>query len=164
MIGNNRMGEAMLDPARIDEPGLARLYRYWHAKRSSDRPPVKAAIDPIEIPDLIKNLAFLDLDCERDDFVFTLAGSGIEDMVGRSLRGVYLSEIVAEAHQEQTRARFRAVIETRAPHYCRCSLEYLGRPRRASRRLLLPLSRDGREADSLLFASVVQPEDTREPS
>jgi len=154
----------MLDPAQIDEPKLERLYRYWSGKTASGRPPAKVAIDPIDIPDLIRNLAFLDLDRARDDFVFTVAGSGVEDMVKRRLKGVYLSEIVPESHWAHTQAWFHTVIEDREPHYCQCSLDYFGRPRRTARRLLLPLSRNGRDADSLLFAAVLYQDETRAPS
>lgn len=154
----------MLDPARIDEPKLEKLYRYWSSKTVSGRPPTKVAIDPTEIRDLIKNVAFLDFDPARNDFLFTLAGSKVEEIVGRPLRGIYLSEIVPASFWDHTQARFRAVIEEREPHYCQCSLEYLGRPRRAARRLLLPLSRDGRDLDSLLFAAVPHRDDSSLPS
>ena len=147
----------MFDPEQIDDPKLERLFHYWSGKAAPDRPPARSAIDPTEIADLIKNLAFLDFDRDRNDYVFTLAGSRVEEMAGRPLKGVYLSEIVIGSHLAQTLARFAMVMEHGEPHYCQCSLEFLGRPQWAARRLLLPLSRNGRKADSLLFAAVLQP-------
>lgn len=146
----------MFDSTKIDEPKLERLFRYWSDKADSSRPPARAAIDPTELGDLIKNLAFLDFDPDRNDYVFTLAGSRVEEMTGRALKGVYLSEVVAGQQLAQTLARFAMVMEHGEPHYCECDLVFVGRPQWAARRLLLPLSRNGRQADSLLFAAVLQ--------
>jgi len=147
----------MFDPKAIDDPKLERLFNYWSDKAVSNRPAARAAIDPTELGDLIKNLAYLDFDSDRNDYVFTLAGSRVEEMTGRSLRGVYLSEVVDGPHLAQTLARFTMVMEHGEPHYCECNLAFLGRPQWPARRLLLPLSRNGRKADSLLFAAVLQP-------
>jgi hypothetical protein len=129
-------------------PGFAQMLAYWREKARDRSAPRRADIDPLPgLPLLAPNMLLWDVhDGER--YVCRLAGTNVCRVGGRELRGLSLDEMPWEdptvAHRE-----FARVITTLAPHLV--EREVAGRLRgfRGYRRLLLPLSEDGRRADKL---------------
>jgi hypothetical protein len=144
----------MFSPSEIEDAELQELYHYWRRKHRGDRLPRRADIDPIEIPGLLKNIAILEVSDEAEDFVFALAGSRIEEVHGRALKGVSLRQLQAEFEVSPSVRRYHDAVNSREPQFQRASLKEFGKAHWSCRRLILPLSSDGERIDALLMGAV----------
>jgi len=74
---------------------LAALHSYWLTKRAGEAVPLRGAIDPTEIPNLLPHIMLIDV--EQPDqapprFRFRLTGTGLVDVFGQDPTGRYLDE------------------------------------------------------------------------
>lgn len=130
---------------------IGKLVAYWAGKRPApDRLPAKAAIDPAELRATVANLVLFDVVGGGEDFAMRLAGTAVEESYGRTLKGFRIGSLGAEGATAVGIDDFRTVMRTRAPHYKRFSLHVFQRNHVELVRVLLPLSRDGREVDTIL--------------
>jgi hypothetical protein len=129
-------------------PGFARMLAYWR-ERAGDRPaPRRADIDPLpSLPDLASDMLLWDVhDGER--YVCRLAGTHVCGVGGRELRGLPLEEMPWEDSIVAPR-EFARVVTTLVPHFVERPVADGLKGFRRYRRLLLPLSEDGRRANKL---------------
>ena len=111
-------------------------------------------INPLEVPRLLKSLALLEVVGDAEDFVFVLAGSRIEEVHGRSLKGVTLGELRKDREQTPSAGDYVAAARSGEPQYQQTDLKEYGKEHWACRRLILPLSSDGKRVDCLLLGAV----------
>ena len=140
----------MLPLEEIKDAELRELYGYWRSKHRGDHLPVRADVDPLDIPRLLKHIAILEVVGEAEDFVFALAGSRIEDVHGRALKGVSLQQLREEFEVSPSMDKYVEAVRTREPQYQDTNLKEFGKAYWACRRLILPLSSDGERVDALL--------------
>ena len=137
------------------------MYQYWLAKHRDGRLPGRGDIDPLELPRLLKSLALLEVVGDAEDFVFVLAGSRIEEVYDRSLKGVTLENLREVFEESPSTGDYVAAVRSGEPQYQQASLREFGMEHWACRRLILPLSSDGERVDCLLlgalFSSVGSP-------
>jgi hypothetical protein len=129
-------------------PGFARMLAYWR-ETTGDRPaPRRADVDPLpSLPGLAPDMLLWDVhDGER--FVCRLAGTHVCGVGGRELRGLSLDEMPWEDSTVAPR-EFARVVTTLMPHFVERPVADRLKGFQRYRRLLLPLSEDGRRANKL---------------
>ena len=139
---------------RIRDAELRELHDYWLTKHRDGRLPRRGDIDPIEVPRLLKNLALLEVVGDAEAFVFALAGSRIEEVYDRSLKGVTLGNLREVFEESPSAGDYVAAVRSGEPQYQQASLKEYGKEYWACRRLILPLSSDGERNDALLMGAV----------
>jgi|GEM_PF-1306496 len=70
-----------------------RLIAYWQAKRAERVPVSRRQIDPLEVPRLLPQLFIARFDASRDDYVYTLIGTGITRLLEADRTGATLAEV-----------------------------------------------------------------------
>ena len=139
---------------QIRDAELRELYDYWRAQHRDGRLPRRGDIDPLEVPRLLKSLALLEVVGDAEDFVFVLAGSRIEEVHGRTLKGVTLGELREGLEETPSAGDYVAAVRSGEPQYQQSNLKEYGKEHWACRRLILPLSSDGERVDCLLMGAV----------
>ena len=147
----------MVDRGEIHSETLRELYDYWRAKHRGARLPARADIDPLEIPRLLASIALLSVVGEGEDFMFDLAGTRIEEVHGRSLKGISLSELRTSLELSPAVEQYREVARDGEPRYREGDLKIFGKEHWSSYRLLLPLSSDGKRVDTILAGGIFWP-------
>ena len=134
------------------------LYAYWHGKRSGDRLPGRADVDPAELRQLLPRLALIDV--LRGDqgpaFRYRLTGTEIVSRAGRDPTGKRFEELYSGDYLKTANETYRQVVETGRPHTSdRVYPLVPGREYMRYDRLLLPLAGDGVTVDMVMLLIVV---------
>ncbi len=140
------------------------LLGYWTRRRGSHDMPTRAEIDPIDIPRLLPHLMLTDvIDASR--FRYRLVGTAIEDVAGVGMTGRYLEEVIGHIpYRDYLIDLYAAVAIKRCPVFSESDfISNDNEPVRATQRLMLPLSTDGREVDVVLSGQVFIDRDNDSP-
>ncbi len=154
----------MFSLEEIKDAELRELYGYWRSLHRRDRLPARVDVNPLDIPRLLKHIAILEVVGEAEDFVFALAGSRIEDVHGRALKGVSLQQLREAFEVSASMDTYVEAVRTREPQYQDANLKEFGKAYWACRRLILPLSSDGERVDALLMGAVFRAIEDPEPA
>jgi hypothetical protein len=138
---------------RIGHPVLVRLYDYWLARRLGREVPLRAAIDPVAIPDLLPHL-FIAERAGEDDFRYRLIGTAMVRAIGRDYTGRRLSELPVGTALALARELFGPVMRDGVPVYSQGPFRWPDREHRWTARLYLPMSSDGTRVDMALNGQV----------
>lgn len=90
---------------------VRRLARYWLDKRRGRAVPARRDIDPVEIPWALANIWIAEHAPEAADMRYRLAGTTIDAMFGRSLRGQLFGDILPPDRHAVALDRCRTVLE-----------------------------------------------------
>ncbi len=143
-------GEAAIADAR-----LRALLSYWRAKRGDRAMPARADLDPLEIPTLLPIVGLVDVLDGGARFRYRLVGTEMVEVAGHDPTGRFLDEVLPDSgYADYLIGLFREVTRERRPLYGESDFHGQGRVERQMRRLLMPLSRDGRAVD-MIFAGQV---------
>jgi hypothetical protein len=149
----------------IDHPLHRQMYAYWQQKRGSRRMPSCADIDPTEIPRLLPNLLISEhvAEASGERWRYRLAGTAVAAAFGRDPTGRYIDELTKGAYRDVIERIHRVVREEQRALFC--ASEYTGARdmRMSAKRLLLPLTTDGRQVDQIITLLVFRL-DTRLPA
>jgi hypothetical protein len=143
----------------------AHLFDYWRGKRGARKMPARADLEPADFPDLLPDIALVDVMTEAPFLRYRLAGTRqvaargfdptgkpvVECHLGRDIPGM----------REQVLANYRRVIDGRAPLFRDTSIaghdnrgdNLLGGRLIARFSLFLPLSSGGETVDMVLVYS-----------
>lgn len=132
----------------ITHPRLAALYRYWRAKAERRRPPLRRAIDPLDLSFCLGHLALAEI-AQPFRVRYRLFGTHLSTLYGADLTGRYVDELFTPALRARTLDLYRALTDTGEPQYEAPSFGVF-RYRLAYHRLLLPLTSEGRRIDLAL--------------
>jgi hypothetical protein len=156
------------DIAALDVPLLRQAHDYWQSKRVGDALPLRSAIEPTEIPLLLPHLFLIEV-LQRAApmrFRIRLIGTAFRRFFRIDLTGLEVSEDAVGPDGARFCADWREVLERRAPRWARIRQQATEAPVGQAgitairfSGLVLPLSRDGTEADMLLGATVYDPVD-----
>jgi hypothetical protein len=141
------------DTALADLPDnrLRQLVDYWCARRGDRIAPPRAALDPVDIPELLPWLAILDV--TDNGFYTRLAGTALEAICGRPLTGLMLDTRSAHPLAQTLLSWLHRARDQRAPMLVRATLAS-HRTRLIMQGVLLPLSGDGDHIDKLICGCV----------
>lgn len=143
-------GEATIADAR-----LRALFDYWAGKRGERAMPARADLDPLEIPTLLPIIGLVDVLDGGARFRYRLVGTEIVDVAGHDPTGRFLDEVLPDSgYADYLIGLFREVTRERRPLYGESDFHGQGHIERRVRRLLMPLSRDGRSVDMIFGGQV----------
>jgi hypothetical protein len=146
----------------IGHPLLRRLYDYWSAKRGGRKLPRRRDIDPVELPaKLLPHLLLQDVYFETDRvrFRYRLVGQHFQDQIGRYVTWTYSDVALAPlgTYARYVIELFADSVRAETPSYSENI--YIPTGQRAAtltKRLILPLSSDGRTVDKVLSGHVFE--------
>jgi hypothetical protein len=135
--------------AKMSDPIMCQVGLYWRGKVEDGRLPARSAIDPAEIPALLPYLILWDV--ERDPLRFRnrICGTHVVEFSGRNVGRQYLESIDKNG---SIGAIYRSVSETGLPHYEERFADWPNHEHKYYGRLVLPLTKDGKEVDMLFGA------------
>lgn len=147
--------------AGLPDERLRRLADYWFARCSEDSVPARAAIDPVDFPDLLPNIMLIERVIEEghDRYRFRLAGTDIAHYTGRELTGRFLDEVVPTDYYDYVRQMNRVALSRRQPIYSSSLYHDSGDFVNAiTYRLIMPLTSTGQtgEPDMILVCQFWQ--------
>ncbi len=143
-------GEAAIADAR-----LRALVGYWREKRGDRAMPARADLDPIEIPTLLPIVGLIDVLDGGARFRYRLMGTEMVGVAGYDPTGRFLDEALPDSgYADYLIGLFREVTRERRPLYGESDFHGQGRIEHRVRRLLMPLSRDGRSVDMIFGGQV----------
>ncbi len=141
--------------AIIADARLRALFGYWREKRGDRAMPARADLDPLEIPTLLPIVGLVDVLDGGARFRYRLVGTEMVDVSGHDPTGRFLDEALPDSgYADYLIDMFREVTRERRPLYGESDFRGQGRIECRVRRLLMPLSRDGRAVD-MIFAGQV---------
>ena len=92
---------------------------YWQSKWRDGLMPMRSDLDPISIGWLIKNLFIVELDVERNDFVYSFIGHEIVTGFGVDNNKATVAETFADKAECQTiRDTYRYIFDSARPYTC----------------------------------------------
>ncbi len=147
----------------LDEPVLAELHGYW-SERCLGRPaPARADIDPVDIPHLLPHIALTEIIAARNGGAsrvrFRLAGTQIEKHFGCALTNRYLDELKRGSYLDYVMGLYARLMSDVQPLYTE---DVFGDGRDSTlraKRLMLPLSDDGRRDNMVLCGLIYSDSD-----
>lgn len=143
----------------VREPGLRAVYDYWNSIRDGRPFALRKHFDPAEIPQLLKDLLYMDVerqgDSARPRFRYRVVGTGIADFVGDDYTGRTVDEVFPEPARAIMQYCYTAPLMLERPVYSATVLRFPARRNsqvisRLISRLIMPMSRDGERIDQLL--------------
>lgn len=144
----------------IKQPLLRQLYDFWDQKRGDRLAPRREDIDPLELPRPLIGSVFL-YTVERDkpgspptDYVLRLFGTQLVEMFGGDMTGRSFDDIFHGPTAPAIRREYDHVAMTGEPLCSALDGRWADREYRFYRRLLLPLSENGRTVDRLFGGAV----------
>jgi len=147
----------------IDSPRFLEILRgtpleeclnFWRRQRQPGAVPLKAAIDPVEMPRRIMPNLFIYQQTQDGRFRCRLAGTEICRVFRHNPTGLYLDGLVMPGALASRQRLFAAVIEQEMPVVYGGRLVHSEQSFVRFRRLLLPVSATGERADHV-FGMVV---------
>ena len=107
-------------PLRHDR--LQRLLEYWHGKRDGKRMPLRAAVDPLDIPNLLPQLMLTEPIDGGADSRYRLVGTAVVEAAGMDFTGRCQSELLRQGpYRDYVLGLSRAVTQERRPLYAESS-------------------------------------------
>lgn len=137
------------DQTTVKETKL--LLDVWNKARRNkdgglDKIPCRRNIKLRDLSDYIENIYVLNVHEEGEDFCVRLAGTGVEELVGSSLKGRCVSALPDSAWRLE---RYRKVVETKEPVISCSRLGRNGKPALDVEVLQVPVCSDKGEFDQI---------------
>lgn len=130
------------------------LYDYWLDRRG-DRPAMpRDALDPTEIPSLLRNLVLADVGDGGRSIRYRLVGTEVVAAHGLDYTGLTVEELTGGDTLAYTRHLYGIVVGRSVPVYSEGRFRWEQREYRLTRRLHLPLARHGEQVDMVLLGQV----------
>ncbi|WP_340117342.1 PAS domain-containing protein [Pelagibius sp. 7325] len=138
---------------QVDDPRLVAVYRYWDGLRGTRFAPSYPEIDPIDIPRLLRYLLVTDVEATPRGrrYRYRLCGTEVEEHFGIAMRGCYIDTLMQGSYRSYIEGLYDRLVERRSPVYSAST--YDDRVLQ-TKRLMLPLSSDGLQVDTVLAAQV----------
>lgn len=133
-------------------PDLCFALDYWKSKKSDRLAPSRAAIDPIEMPQLLARVMLVDVETAEGseaDFRYRLSGTGIRAVHGYDPTRLRPSELTPRLYGQLIDAHYRAAVAARQP-LAHVIVMITNLKQRSYARIILPLSEDGETINMLM--------------
>lgn len=134
---------------RAEHPTLKRVIALWEQKRAGRPAPLRADIDPGEMPFALGDLSLFDVEDNPRRYWCRLDGTRQVELFGIDCTGKYLEECLPAEYCALATKSFNEVMDSGRPSHYQRQVPYAGRLIRYEV-ALLPLSRDGTRLDMLL--------------
>jgi hypothetical protein len=130
-------------------PDLQIALEYWRAKKVARVAPPRSQIDPVDLSPLLPRVMLVDVDGERGEFRYRLAGTGIVKLHGMELTNRGPRDLQPAALGIMIEQHYAEAVRRVAPVAHLVTLA-VGEDSATYRRLILPLSDDGITVNRLL--------------
>jgi len=136
-------------------PKIRALYDYWAGRRNERAMPMRADLDPIDIPALLPHVFLIDVkSADPQLLVYRVFGTGLVDLFGFDFTLREVGQGVRPEHMPELRARYGGVIRDRSPFYHRARLRDRTNDFTDVDRIILPLSPDGARVDQMIGMTI----------
>jgi hypothetical protein len=146
--------------AQVGDDRLHALYDYWRSRRHGRPCPLRADIDPVDIPALLPHLLLTEVVAGGARFRWRLVGTEVERHFGCAMTGRYIDELLRGQYLAHLERLYRSVVAECTPVYSENAYNtrtsgwdaYSEVLRTA--RLMLPLSTEGKSVNMVLVGQV----------
>lgn len=139
---------------RIADERLQLLYDYWLERRGDRLTMLRADLDPTSIPRLLRNLVLADVGDGGRSISYRLVGTEVVAAHGLDYTGMTVEELTTGDTLAYTRRLYGIVVGQAVPVYSEGQFRWENREYRLTRRLHLPLSRNGDAVDMVLLGQI----------
>lgn len=153
----------LFDPSlRFLHPALLEALEYWESKRAGAVFPIRGAIDPLEIPSLLRHVLLFDR-VEHEaapgyTWRFRLVGTTVAALYGEHT-GKLIEDALAPPIAKRNRGVMEEAVKRHAPMRAIGRTRYVSSQWLVGEALVAPLSTDGQLIDMLLSVVVTWSED-----
>jgi hypothetical protein len=138
------------NPTAIRDSRLLALFQFWHGKLNGRRMPACADLAPADMTRWSDNLMLVDLPGDLLDFRIRWLGANVAAMFGAPRAGTGIEAMTSEGERNSVIPQYRVVVDTGVPACYETEVELSNRGLVDQRKLLLPLSDDGKRVDAVL--------------
>lgn len=142
--------------APFTDPRLEQAYNYWCDKAAGRAMPLRADIDPIEIPKLLPDVMLVER-LPEGRYRYRLIGTGNQSEHGINATGRFLDEVLpGPDYGAHVLALYDECVATGRALYSECLFFSPSRhqPERHTKVLFMPLTTDGRTANMIFVVQV----------
>jgi len=158
-IETGRIGyEIFVSRMEIDEifdQDILHLLVYWHTKRSSKFMPARSDINPLDLSRYLAKIMLIDVLPEYPHFRYRVFGTRIAEWVKFDATGKTVESINPKRYRKMLFATYMECVGARQPVVHRIKWNNDDFHHRY-KRVILPLSSDGKHVDMLLVMSVTE--------
>lgn len=141
---------------RIAHRQLTALYDYWLQRRGDRIAMLRADLDPVEIPRLLPQLILSEVADGGRSIRYRLVGTDIVTAHGSDYTGKTIEELTTGSTVAFTKTIYGIVVTQGVPVYSEGNFRWAGKEHRWTKRLHLPLTRDGVTIDMVLAGQVFE--------
>lgn len=165
-----RGGKIVLSDVELDRfattlevPAHRQLFDYWRSKLQAGRLPARKDIDPIEIPGLLPWLTLVEVDWSQGSprFRIRLVGTGVVERLGRDSTGKWFEDVYDADIYNAQMEYYTQVATTGVPSLTQPIPPIREREFIKCRRLVVPLSADGKRVDLIISILIFDDERLR---
>ncbi|WP_281017867.1 MULTISPECIES: PAS domain-containing protein [unclassified Minwuia] len=146
----------MLDRGHL-RPQHLTLLDYWSGLEAGGRLPSRSAVNPLDLPRLLKNIGLIDEMQEVGGnyrYRYRLVGTQMNHITGMDLTNRWLTEVKSGELVALLESLYAECVVGRTPVFSRTTMQYSDDRELETDRLLLPLATDGTNVDMLLFSNL----------
>lgn len=140
----------------IAHPLLVTLFDHWLARRGTKIAMLRADLDPTEIPRLLPHLILSEVGDGGRAIRYRLVGTDIVTAHGFDYTGKTIEQLTTGATVAFTQELYGIIVQQGVPVYSEGSFRWAGKEHRWTKRLHLPLTRDGQAIDMVLAGQVFE--------
>lgn len=141
---------------RIAHPTLQGLYDYWLARRGPGGAMPRSRFDPIDLPHALRHLILAEVGDGGRAIRYRVVGTEVVEAHGLDYTGKTIEELTSGDTLDFTRALYGAVVTRAVPVYSEGRFRWVDKEFNWTKRLHLPLSRNGTAVDLVLAGQVFE--------
>jgi hypothetical protein len=136
----------------LSDPALIRFFDFWESMRGGRAMPARRDLDPLQMPrGFLPNIMLIDVLRDRPRLRYRLIGSNIVTATGENRTGRFFDEFGFFRDHPGVLPHYETVARTGRPHYSpEPFTNFISESSYDADCLILPLSDDGRQVDTLL--------------
>lgn len=154
---------------RPTHPTALALFEYWQLKRHAEPMPLRADIDPVDIPALLPYIGLLEVEVtDKVRFKVRVQGTSSVDLVDEERTGQYIDDVASNQPEDQRleivrrqNKVFLQVHETATPLFTHSIRQGALNQCHAIHTGVMPLTTDGRTVSHLLGCMIHEQVDNR---
>ncbi len=156
VILNNHAATSVSFRGSLAHPLHQEVYGYWCDIAPGGELPGRQHIEPASIQELLPWMMLMDVNSSDAGwrFRFRLVGMKSVERFGKDATGLWLDDVASGPQLQTVSGRFSTVVATRAPLHYQDHSHFPGNDPIAVDTLVLPLSSDGYEVDTLMLVNV----------
>ena len=136
----------------LEVPAHRQLFDYWRSKVQAGRLPARKDIDPVDIPALLPWLTVIEVDWSQGSarFRIRLVGTGVVNRFGRDATGLWFEDVYESDVYRSQMDYYTQVVTSGMPSLTQPIPPIREREFIKCRRLVVPLSSDGKRVDQII--------------